>query len=58
MFYLAGRTYVFECETVASKSITQPCLHPSHKHRLLRLMGIQTDGQTPQGCKPGPPDLR
>ena len=53
LFYLADRINIIEYETLDFKSITQVTLYPSHQHRLLRLMGIQTGGPTRRGRKPG-----
>jgi hypothetical protein len=53
LFYLADRIHIVEYETLDFKSITQVTLYPSHQHRLLRLMGIQTGGPTRRGRKPG-----
>lgn len=53
LFYLADRIHFVEYETLDFKSITQVTLYPSHQHRLLRLMGIQTGGPTRRGRKPG-----
>jgi len=53
VFYLADRIYVMEYETLGVRSITQMTLYPSHRHRLDRLLGIQTGGPTRRGRKPG-----
>ena len=53
VFYLTDRIYVMEFETLGVRSITQMTLYPSHRHRLDRLLGIQTGGPTRRGRKPG-----
>lgn len=53
VFYLADRIYVMEYETMDRVSITQMTLYPSHRHRLDRLVGVQTGGPTRRGRKPG-----
>lgn len=53
VFYLADRIYVMEYETLGVRSVTQMTLYPSHRHRLDRLLGIQTGGPTRRGRKPG-----
>ncbi|SEO17500.1 Helix-turn-helix domain-containing protein [Salinihabitans flavidus] len=53
LFYLADRIYVMEYETLERNSITSVTLYPSHRHRLDRLVGIQTGGPTRRGRKPG-----
>jgi len=53
VFYLADRIYIIEYETLEQSSITQATLYPSHRHRLDRLLGIQTGGPIRHGRKPG-----
>ncbi len=52
VFYLADRIYIVEYETLERNTITQATLYPSHRHRLDRLVGIQTGGPTRRGRKP------
>lgn len=52
VFYLADRIYIMEYETLERNSITQMTLYSSHRHRLDKLVGIQTGGPTRRGRKP------